>query len=1038
MVLDPLSSFAIACNILQVIEVGTKVLSKAADYRGADNGVLSEQRDLRDVLQSLNSLNHDLQLSIQPQGISAKQTPEEIHLSGANNLCLRLSYELIALLDRLKLKDRHSVFDSLRLSIKTLWHSDKMDTMNKSLSQARDNLNIAFLVYMNSRQATRSSQDELLRTTTRVESSIVHAINSTSDSLQSEIKSLEEKLTGIDLDSTQEIVTQFAASHHDLLKLLSDRIDMILAMQTEFQASSDENESAAALQRILDSLRFPQFGERRDQIAKAFNETYEWFLEREKPATRNWDNFVSWLGDPSPIHRIYWVSGKIGAGKTTLLRFLEDNLSITKHMLPWAEKTTVVRASCFFWTSGNQLQKSISGLLRTLLVQLFEQTPNLISRVVHPKKWQTARLGVAHTIDWTDSELHDCLREYILHVTRRSKVFLLVDGLDEFDGTDEAREDLLDLLVTLPSSDRVKLCLSSRPWNIFRDALGSFPQVKLENLTQNDIRSYIQQRLYGNGRFQRLIGYDARAGAELVAKLVGKAAGVFLWVRLVMQELLKGLRDGDSYQVLLRKVDEVPADLDDYFMRLIDLIEPQYRTEASRFLQIALYQEEEFISLHSHSLLDFSFIEETDPSFAFQDFYDFHDLDFLGDALAFRLESTLRKLNSRCLGLLELGPSHRHSRLQELEGYVDKGDDLGSIADMYSSKIALGDVQFVDEAKVYATARSSVTFLHRSLRDFLLTSKTQDLLHRYTTGPFDARLFCQSARFAQLVALNKSEIDLDATVGLASYLLCTLTTSELRESSVAVTIATKLQPVIEDMTRFDFKQREELSGWYICPSLDSWEYECSSFLTLAIDFGLYPYVRLHLTPESIRTKEGRPILDYLLRPRFPRWHTNISVGNPLRDTSFIDAALSFGANPNQTYRRVSIWALFLCFIADRLSTEGSDGTFTQEASYLDVLKIMIQNGADVFLPRDWLSDPAYYESIEGDSFRDEEPHERLQQRFGELSPATPWETETHTVYALSDVLESFRGRLGSSVDLLIDLAIQRQVLYGIPSAGLTD
>jgi hypothetical protein len=40
------------------------------------------------------------------------------------------------------------VFDSLRMSIKTLWHRDKMDAMEKSLSQARDNLNVAFLVYM--------------------------------------------------------------------------------------------------------------------------------------------------------------------------------------------------------------------------------------------------------------------------------------------------------------------------------------------------------------------------------------------------------------------------------------------------------------------------------------------------------------------------------------------------------------------------------------------------------------------------------------------------------------------------------------------------------------------------------------------------------------------------------------------------------------------------------------------------------------------------------------------------------------------------
>ena len=148
MVLDPLSSFAIACNVLQVIEIGVKVLSKAADYGKAESGVLNEHKDLRDVLQSLNSLNGDLQSSLLPQETSKQHSVEEFRLLQANDQCLRLSKELIDLLDHLRLKERHTVFDSLRMSIKTLWHRDKMIAVERSLSQARDTLNVAFLVYM--------------------------------------------------------------------------------------------------------------------------------------------------------------------------------------------------------------------------------------------------------------------------------------------------------------------------------------------------------------------------------------------------------------------------------------------------------------------------------------------------------------------------------------------------------------------------------------------------------------------------------------------------------------------------------------------------------------------------------------------------------------------------------------------------------------------------------------------------------------------------------------------------------------------------
>lgn len=148
MVLEPLSAFSVACNVLQVIEFGVRVLSKAADYRNAETGVLAEQKDLRDVLQYLSNLNTDLIASLPEQTASRPHTVEENRLIEANSQCLRLSKEFIEFLDRLKLKDRYAVFDSLRMSIKTLWHRDKMDAMEKSYSQARDNLNVAFLVYM--------------------------------------------------------------------------------------------------------------------------------------------------------------------------------------------------------------------------------------------------------------------------------------------------------------------------------------------------------------------------------------------------------------------------------------------------------------------------------------------------------------------------------------------------------------------------------------------------------------------------------------------------------------------------------------------------------------------------------------------------------------------------------------------------------------------------------------------------------------------------------------------------------------------------
>lgn len=146
--LDPLSAFAVACNVLQVVEVGVKILSNADEYRKAQGGILSDQKELRDVSQTLNKLNSELQGTLSRKSSSPSHSVEVSRLMEANDQCLRVSQELIIFLDGLKLKEKHVMLDSLRVSIKAMWHKDKRDAMEKALISARDNLNIAILVYM--------------------------------------------------------------------------------------------------------------------------------------------------------------------------------------------------------------------------------------------------------------------------------------------------------------------------------------------------------------------------------------------------------------------------------------------------------------------------------------------------------------------------------------------------------------------------------------------------------------------------------------------------------------------------------------------------------------------------------------------------------------------------------------------------------------------------------------------------------------------------------------------------------------------------
>jgi len=151
--MDPLSAFSVACNVLQIVDIGAKVLKTAAEYRAATDGAISEHAELRNISQSLLALNAELQTSLSAPTPKATDTGAQdkakLLLESANDRCLKVSIDFIKLLDRLKVDGtRHAMLESLRLSVKSLWYKDRIDSLNNALSQARDNLNIAFLMYM--------------------------------------------------------------------------------------------------------------------------------------------------------------------------------------------------------------------------------------------------------------------------------------------------------------------------------------------------------------------------------------------------------------------------------------------------------------------------------------------------------------------------------------------------------------------------------------------------------------------------------------------------------------------------------------------------------------------------------------------------------------------------------------------------------------------------------------------------------------------------------------------------------------------------
>ena len=206
----------------------------------------------------------------------------------------------------------------------------------------------------------------------------------------------------------------------------------------------------------------------------------------------------------------------------------------------------------------------------------------------------------------------------------------------------------------LTLTDNVKILVSSRPLPACVDAFSAHPIMRLQDLTQGDIKAYADDML-GTHPYTSVLREMHPTGAEgLLREVVDKASGVFLWVILACRSLLDGFAAYDSLAELQRRVDELPPELESLFQHILSRVEPRYRQQAAKTLRLR-YQRQ----LDSDS-------ESTNPvemSTLGMALFDQQELDVLRAPkyTSLRLEEKIAicksyeaRLRSRCCGLLEL------------------------------------------------------------------------------------------------------------------------------------------------------------------------------------------------------------------------------------------------------------------------------------------------------------------------------------------------------------------------------------------------
>ena len=269
------------------------------------------------------------------------------------------------------------------------------------------------------------------------------------------------------------------------------------------------------------------------------------------------------------------------------MKFAKDH-PLTRNLLEQYHPGHWVVAAYFFHDRGTEVQKSISGFLREILYQILRQRrqifpliyplfhSNQSSSSTRSVRLEEGKENISNRNDdeirynWNPSVLQDALFSIACNSAVDVNLCIFVDALDEHDGNHRELLSTLDRLTRLTNNYffRLRLCLAGRQENIFKDAFRDCPGFSIHERTTGDIRRYTEGRI--QDVMSGILTKDGElALSSLIEDVIDKAEGVFLWVRLVNDELIEGLCEGDSVEELKDLLSGIPNELGELYTRAL-------------------------------------------------------------------------------------------------------------------------------------------------------------------------------------------------------------------------------------------------------------------------------------------------------------------------------------------------------------------------------------------------------------------------------------------------------------------------------------
>lgn len=310
------------------------------------------------------------------------------------------------------------------------------------------------------------------------------------------------------------------------------------------------------------------------------------------PSFRTWEE----RPDSGNHNGLLQIVGKPGSGKSTLMRSVFES---TRSLARTRNDGTCV-LSHFFNHRGDTLEHSEKGMLHSIFHQLGTLYPPCFDAFPGG-----SRLADLQHLELADPRAYNsALRETLKRIFSDSslsppRTTIFIDALDECDGDEAAGLGyfLAELTIKARGSGiQLDVCISRReyPSITFRNSI----EIQMEVYNSQDIQQYIDQKL----DLAAVLPEDATGLRSAIAE---RANGIFLWVVLAVEGILKDLESGTNIKRIINRTKSLPKELEDLFAQILDGMDSDQLQMALRLFQWAVLPTDRLRIREWHHILAF-------------------------------------------------------------------------------------------------------------------------------------------------------------------------------------------------------------------------------------------------------------------------------------------------------------------------------------------------------------------------------------------------------------------------------------------------